>query len=126
MSTDTIKTVNACKATWAAAIERTELARNEKKRLALGVRWGHDGAEKGIEIRLSFIRSWPFLRTSMLVGAVAPRPPVWDSLPDVDIEEVEQVEMDKEREEHWVAPGESRKSFDGVVGGDCPHVWRRC
>lgn len=50
MPSDTIIGVNACKATWVAAIERTELARDEKKNFAVGVIWGRDGAQKAIEL----------------------------------------------------------------------------
>lgn len=50
MATDTIKVVNACKATWAAAIGRTGLQKDEKKLLAVGLSWGGAEGEKAIEL----------------------------------------------------------------------------
>ncbi|UPX17669.1 uncharacterized protein EKO05_0008010 [Ascochyta rabiei] len=71
MSTKNVKIFNFCKAIWAVPVERTELAKGEKKRLAVVLRWGQEGAEKAIELRLNVLRHWPFLRPGMLVGTFA-------------------------------------------------------
>lgn len=76
---------------------------------------------------MSVLRCWPFLRPRVRAGRIPLQPaPAWEVVERDDIVEVEREEKEKEAEEQWVAPGESRKSFDGIVGHDPPYVWRSC